>query len=636
MLQLLANSVFASRLIRRLRPLRAMLRQSSTTFGRIEATIIRIVAARLEAGFKESLIDSGRLRMTQLKLVNWRLWSGHSVYALQILERVIAAKACERSVRAEAAMFLAAWYAADAKSERSLQMQEAAVALHPEVRKTNTYILLKINNLLDCERHSQLRRYADEVRFEEKIDCHVEWSLINALEGGGNVHSRLWLNAVNQHFRSEGLCEIGSKQGGVALSITNLTGLKNTGNLERRHVAEKREPLISVIVPAYNAAGRIAVALESLLNQTWSNIEVLVVDDCSTDHTKEVVLEFAARDERIKYLAMPENKGSYSARNHGLDYAKGEFVTTHDIDDWSHPDKLKEQATQLMDAANLKGNVSVAIRCTENLRFLGNWRPNGMLIKDNLSSFMFRKSILDRVGKWDSVRIGGDSEFVNRVKLFFGNNSVSVVHPDLPLSFVLGDHESLTSAGSTHIRSFYFGVRREYAAMTSFWHSILRQSGAAGNRPHVSVPPMIRPERRCDISVNAAVLLDAANDQSSIRLVKRLVETSRVERRVGIFHWPGFGEPRETDIEPGLRRLAFDGQLVVLIPGQTVFADKVVIGSSGVWRSTPDHYPEIKVSTSDAIQSRDGVRCEPELMGLPQGMITVKRRHTADREGQRT
>nr|WP_231687000.1 glycosyltransferase family A protein [Bacillus sp. JCM 19034] len=81
--------------------------------------------------------------------------------------------------------------------------------------------------------------------------------------------------------------------------------------------------------------------MEAMLQQTWSNLEILVVDDCSTDHTKEVIMKYVKQDERVKCLSTPENGGAYVARNVALQIATGDYVTINDADDWSHPEKIK-------------------------------------------------------------------------------------------------------------------------------------------------------------------------------------------------------------------------------------------------------------------------------------------------------
>ena len=104
--------------------------------------------------------------------------------------------------------------------------------------------------------------------------------------------------------------------------------------------------LISVIVPVYNAELYLADCLESLIRQTHRELEILVVDDGSTDGSATLSERFAGKDGRIRLLRK-ENGGVSSARNLGLDEAKGEYVAFVDADDWILPDMLETQLIQL-------------------------------------------------------------------------------------------------------------------------------------------------------------------------------------------------------------------------------------------------------------------------------------------------
>src|SRR5699024_497227 len=123
-------------------------------------------------------------------------------------------------------------------------------------------------------------------------------------------------------------------------------------------------PKISVILPAYNAADSIHIAIESMLKQTWTNIELLIVDDCSTDDTYKVMEDYAKKDSRIKLFQTPENSGPYLARNIALQAATGEFVTVNDADDWSHSEKLSVQARHLIESPHVIANTSELARLT--------------------------------------------------------------------------------------------------------------------------------------------------------------------------------------------------------------------------------------------------------------------------------
>ncbi len=101
-------------------------------------------------------------------------------------------------------------------------------------------------------------------------------------------------------------------------------------------------PLVSVLLPVYNADRYIAQAIESILNQTLTNFELLIIDDGSTDGSAQILQAYAAQDQRIRLLVR-ENRGLISTLNEMLQQAKGEFLARMDADDLSLPDRLQQQ-----------------------------------------------------------------------------------------------------------------------------------------------------------------------------------------------------------------------------------------------------------------------------------------------------
>jgi glycosyltransferase involved in cell wall biosynthesis len=99
--------------------------------------------------------------------------------------------------------------------------------------------------------------------------------------------------------------------------------------------------LISVIIPTYNRAGCIERAINSVLAQSYTNLEVIVVDDGSTDDTERVVSLLP--DERVRYVKQDANRGAAAARNAGVKCAEGELIAFQDSDDYWYPDKLEKQ-----------------------------------------------------------------------------------------------------------------------------------------------------------------------------------------------------------------------------------------------------------------------------------------------------
>ena len=96
-------------------------------------------------------------------------------------------------------------------------------------------------------------------------------------------------------------------------------------------------PLVSVIIPCYNASRFLAEAIESVLAQTHENLELVVVDDGSTDDSREIVRGFG---ERVRSEPLPHNQGVNFARNRGVEVARGEFVQFLDSDDLLRPEKI--------------------------------------------------------------------------------------------------------------------------------------------------------------------------------------------------------------------------------------------------------------------------------------------------------
>ena len=100
-----------------------------------------------------------------------------------------------------------------------------------------------------------------------------------------------------------------------------------------------KNPLVSVIVPAYNAEKYIGNCIKSVLQQTYPYFELIIVDDSSTDNTVKIIKSFI--DKRIKFLQQINNNGVSSARNNGLSIAQGQWVTFLDADDQWLPTRLE-------------------------------------------------------------------------------------------------------------------------------------------------------------------------------------------------------------------------------------------------------------------------------------------------------
>lgn len=248
-----------------------------------------------------------------------------------------------------------------------------------------------------------------------------------------------------------------------------LDNIKVDCESEKLLVGSKERPLISVIMPIYNAEESVETAIRAVLQQSWSNLELIVVDDNSTDNTRKVVREWQGKDSRIKLICLAKNYGTYVSRNTGLENIKGEYFTCHDGDDWSHPQKLEAQALALINNSEAMASISCLVRCDKNFDFQ-RLRVDESWIHRNTSSLMFKRMVNLDIGFWDLVSVGADTEYLNRVKRYYGINAVIDVLPGVPLSFCRVHSNSLTQNSSTHIRTDFVGIRKDYQKLASGWH----------------------------------------------------------------------------------------------------------------------------------------------------------------------
>lgn len=110
---------------------------------------------------------------------------------------------------------------------------------------------------------------------------------------------------------------------------------------------ERIDGLCSVIMPAYNNEKYVSSAIQSVLEQSYGKLELIIIDDASVDETAKIVMEKQAEDSRIQYYRLSKNQGCAYARNLGLEKAKGEYIAFLDSDDYWCKSKLQKQITIL-------------------------------------------------------------------------------------------------------------------------------------------------------------------------------------------------------------------------------------------------------------------------------------------------
>lgn len=224
---------------------------------------------------------------------------------------------------------------------------------------------------------------------------------------------RLKIKAVNRQLSSAGLEGLILDQQEQGLVLENLRNPQVT--------ACEAGPLVSVIVPAFDAADHLRMSVTSLLQQSYRNLEIIIVNDGSCDGTGQIAEELSASDDRVRVLHFERNRGAYAARNAGLRAATGSFVTVHDSDDFAHCRKIERQVAPLMRDSRMVFTTSDLVRVSaEGLLARREVYP---LQRMNSSSLTFRRdAVLRDCGLWEEERVGADGEFLFRLHRIYSEH----------------------------------------------------------------------------------------------------------------------------------------------------------------------------------------------------------------------
>ena len=173
-----------------------------------------------------------------------------------------------------------------------------------------------------------------------------------------------------------------------------------------------KQPLISIVLPVYNREKLVLNSIESVLNQTYKNFELIVVDDYSNDNTHSVISSIP--DKRIKLLKHDKNRGASAARNTGIKASRGDWIAFHDSDDLWNKNKLEKQVETIL---TVEADIAVIHCGLQYFDFDSGKKLNTRIIKGNINNLVksnvgmipgtptmvIRKSSLDDVGYFDET-----------------------------------------------------------------------------------------------------------------------------------------------------------------------------------------------------------------------------------------
>ena len=258
-------------------------------------------------------------------------------------------------------------------------------------------------------------------------------------------HEDLWLYFLNKYLRHTASTSY------LRLSTGNEPRFMRLAAAGKSSLAPiPKGPLISVFMPVYNAENTLTLAAQSILNQTWQNLELFLIDDASTDQSLDIANALKQQDPRVRVITLNTNSGPYIAKNTALQHARGQYITVHDADDWAFPTRLSDQVTPLLNQTNQKAHVTIAkmLRMRDS-GAIARFQPLNAISEDGarrlcFPSPLFRKTyFIDKLGAWESVRAGADSELIARITRF---DPEVITTLDTLVMFQLDSADSITNS----------------------------------------------------------------------------------------------------------------------------------------------------------------------------------------------
>jgi FkbM family methyltransferase len=374
----------------------------------------------------------------------------------------------------------------------------AAMVVRKQVKKGpggNT-LLTAFNRIQEGEQETALAFAAQHADNDERAGIHLLRCLL--------VHSdeSAWLACLNQYLLPFGVAPLALAE----------RGHSRFQRLRARTVRRiEQGPLVSVIMPAFNAGETLEFAATSVLNQTWRNLELIIVDDASSDTTWSIAKSLAAADDRVRILRNVANVGPYVSKNIGLRVAAGEYVTGHDADDWAHPERVEAHlAAMRASGPNVRASLAGMLRMTTEGR-LTRFAPrgpnthDGALVAGFISALFEARFLKQVLGGWDTVRFAGDSELIARAERVTGGPLPRFAH----LGMICLD----SPVGLTNHPEFGYSpalgmstCRKAYRESFKAWHETVTPGDAYLPFPHVDRFFALPPELTVDSAMLAATV----------------------------------------------------------------------------------------------------------------------------------
>lgn len=361
----------------------------------------------------------------------------------------------------------------------------------------------------------------------------------NSAQASSEPGSELWLAALNELFAVDDLAPVSLAPGTAPV----LDRLESTSA-----PASVNGPLVTIIVPTWRPGPWLWTAVRSLTQQTYADLQILVMDDLSGPEYAAQLETLLSMDPRIEIITSPQNRGTYASRNAAVrEFARGEFITIQDDDDWSHPQRIERQVKFSLERCLAVGMCRAA-RVTEDLRFV---RRAATFIRRGYPTTLVSRGTFTKVGFWDPVRRNSDFEFIRRVRRSKQPTGDLGAAP-----MMLQRHRSGSLSSDEVWEGYSEQSRRWQNWLSSDWHSrsvasgqrLYMSSGRGLPRPYPAPHGLTRASRsEPPVEVDKLFVTDFGNDGESQQKALELATASLANgERIGLLHLEGFRPLSET------------------------------------------------------------------------------------------
>ncbi|MGA0545068.1 glycosyltransferase [Brevundimonas sp. VNH65] len=380
----------------------------------------------------------------------------------------------------------------------------------PDLPADSQFVLKAASEIVETHGHDLALRLAER-HLPEDLLGGLEALKANAAAAAGDFEG--WTASINRYLAGQGLAPIM-----LDMSRPQLVDRFSCREVSRRTGG----PLVTVLMPAFNAADTVMGAAGSILAQSWSNLELIIIDDASSDATWQRLQALAQTDPRVRILRNAENVGPYVSKNLGLRLARGQYVTGHDADDWAHPQRIERQVGFLQEAGE-PFCLTGMLRLDADMK-VTRFAKIGRNCFDGVGSAAFISLMIERrwlqgvYGFWDELRFGGDSELIHRIETVEAR-----IIPRLPefAMFAIDMPDGLTNhPDHGYAPGRPSAVRKSNRSKAARWHSSLDRSTAYLPFPHrprkyPAEPESLNPHAK--VAANLAVATESPAPERQLK-----------------------------------------------------------------------------------------------------------------------